>query len=65
MGQKREKEREETAPDKLSPREEACLKTAKEIAVKFIETGRISVASFGEAFNQIYRAVKDTVSGQG
>ncbi len=49
--------------DRLSSREEAYLKTSKEIAVKFIETGRLSSAGFQETFSQIYRAVKETVEG--
>lgn len=48
-------------PDRLSPRQEAYLKVAKEIAVKYVETGRISTAAFQEAFEQIYRAVAETV----
>lgn len=47
--------------DRLSPREEAYLKTAKEIAVKFIETGRLSVAAFNENFAEIYRTIKGTM----
>lgn len=34
-----------------------ALKAAKEIAVKFIETGRISPASFAEVFPGIYSVV--------
>ncbi|VEN75418.1 conserved hypothetical protein [Candidatus Desulfarcum epimagneticum] len=41
--------------------DEQVLRTAKEIAVKFIETGRISPAGFPEAFKNVYNAVKDTV----
>lgn len=63
MGGKKD-QREEAASDRLSPREEAYLKTAKEIAVKFIETGRISVAAFPETFAQIYRGVKDSLEGK-
>ena len=48
-------------PERLSPRQEAYLKAAKEIAVKYVETGRISTAAFQEAFEQIYRAVAETV----
>ena len=55
------KEREEVTPERLSPREDAYLKAAKEIAVKFIETGRISLATFPESFAQIYRGVKDAM----
>ena len=41
--------------------EEAILKVAKEIVVKFIEVGRLSPANFHETFESIYRAVRDTV----
>ncbi len=51
----------EAVPERLSPSQESYLKASKEIAVKFIETGRLSVAAFGEAFEQIYSAVKQTV----
>ncbi|MGD8561184.1 MAG: hypothetical protein PVG03_01555 [Desulfarculaceae bacterium] len=47
--------------DRLSPRQEALLKASKEIAVKFIETGRLSVASFAENFPQIYQAIEKTL----
>jgi len=47
--------------DKLSNRQEAYLKASKEIAVKFIETGRLTMASFGETFAQIYAGVKKAV----
>ena len=41
--------------------DEAVLKVAKEIVVKFIEVGRLSPANFPETFESVYRAVKDTV----
>jgi hypothetical protein len=41
--------------------DEQILRAAKEIAVKFIETGRISPMGFPEAFGAIYRAVDETV----
>ncbi|KPJ74856.1 MAG: hypothetical protein AMJ54_16445 [Deltaproteobacteria bacterium SG8_13] len=41
--------------------EEQILRTAKEIVVKFIETGRVSPAGFRDAFQNIYRSVADTV----
>lgn len=56
--------KEAAKEDRLTPREEAYLKTSKEIAVKFIETGRLSSAAFQETFTQIYKAVKDTVEGK-
>ncbi len=53
--------KQESGRDRLSPREEAYLKAAKEIAVKFIETGRLSVAAFTETFPQLYRTIKNTL----
>ena len=41
--------------------DEAVLKVAKEIVVKFIEIGRLSPANFPETFETVYRAIKDTV----
>ena len=41
--------------------EEKILTVSKEIVVKFIEVGRVSPASFGEIFQDIYRSVKDAV----
>jgi len=37
------------------------LKAAKEIAVKFIETGRLSPNSFAETFKNIYHTIETTV----
>lgn len=41
--------------------DDAILKVSKEIVVKFIEVGRLSPSSFGETFDSIYKAVRDTV----
>jgi len=41
--------------------QEQVLKTSKEIVVKFIETGRVSPASFDETFRAIHKTVKETV----
>lgn len=41
-----------------------ALKAAKEIAVKFIETGRISPASFAEVFPSIYNVVLASISNE-
>lgn len=41
--------------------DDAILKVAKEIVVKFIEVGRISPANVDEAFREIYQSVYDTV----
>ncbi|MBI9076166.1 MAG: hypothetical protein JEZ02_12205 [Desulfatibacillum sp.] len=41
--------------------EEKILTVSKEIVVKFIEVGRVSPASFGETFKDVYKAVKEAV----
>ncbi len=41
--------------------EEAILKVAKEIVVKFIEVGRLSPANFPDTFDTIYKSVRQTV----
>ena len=41
--------------------EEHILRASKEIAVKFIEVGRLSPAAFAETFKTIYQAIDDTV----
>lgn len=40
--------------------EETMLKLAKEIAVKFIEVGRITPATFAGTFKDIHAAIKET-----
>ena len=37
--------------------DEQVLRAAKEIVVKFIETGRVSPTSFSEVFNAVYTTV--------
>ena len=41
--------------------EELVLKVTKEIIVKFIEVGRLSVNSFEEVWNQIHQTVSDSL----
>lgn len=41
--------------------EEIILKVTKEIVVKFIEVGRLSVNSFEEVWNQVHGAVKKSL----
>jgi hypothetical protein len=41
--------------------DEAILKIAKEITVKFIEVGRITPATFAAAFAGIYTTIDKTV----
>lgn len=43
--------------------DEQILRTAKEIIVKFIETGRISPSTFNENFQNIYSSIQQTVKG--
>lgn len=45
----------------MSTLDEHILKTAKEIVVKFIETGRISPGGFSEYFKSIYTTIDETV----
>ena len=40
------------------------LRASKEIAVKFIEVGRVSPSNFAETFKTIYTAIDDTVRGE-
>jgi hypothetical protein len=41
--------------------DEAILKVAKEIVVKFIEIGRLSPANFSETFESVYKSIRNTV----
>lgn len=41
--------------------DEQILRAAKEMAVKFIETGRVSPAAFPDLFRTIYWTVNETV----
>lgn len=42
-------------------RDEMVLRAAKEVAVKYIETGRLPLSNFEEAFALIHRAVDAVV----
>lgn len=44
--------------------EQQALQVAKEVAIKFIEVGRISPNNFAEFFGEIYGSVLATVNGQ-
>ena len=48
----------------MSSMDEQILRAAKEIVVKFIETGRISPGGFHEAFHSIYQTITDAVGGK-
>lgn len=41
--------------------EEQILRASKEIAVKFIEVGRLSPTGFAETFKTIYQSINETV----
>ncbi len=45
----------------MASMDEQILRAAKEIVVKFIETGRVSPTAFPDAFRSIYAAVADAV----
>ena len=45
----------------MSSINEQVLKAAKEIVVKFIETGRLSPNSFPETFKNVYHTIETTV----
>ena len=45
----------------MKKEEELVVKVTKEIAVKFIEVGKLSVKSFEEGWNQIYQTVRDSL----
>jgi len=56
-----EKKTRHAARNDKSLTDEAILRVAKEVVVKFIEVGRLSPQNFGETFEEIYRAVRDAV----
>ncbi len=41
--------------------DESIMKISKEVAIKFIEMGRITPATFDETFKRIHTTIKDTV----
>ncbi|MCF8068598.1 MAG: hypothetical protein K9L30_08450 [Desulfobacterales bacterium] len=43
-------------------KDDQVLRTAKEIVVKFIETGRVSPTGFDETFKSIYRSISEAVN---
>ncbi len=50
-------------PDKAVP-EEAIIKVAKEVAIKFIEVGRLTPANFNETFKELYAGIRATIRGE-
>jgi hypothetical protein len=47
----------------MKQEEELVLKVTKEIVVKFIEMGRLSINSFDDVFKQIHRTVRNSLKG--
>ncbi|MBN1106286.1 MAG: hypothetical protein JXL84_22955 [Deltaproteobacteria bacterium] len=45
----------------MRPEDELALKVTKEIVIKFIEVGKVSVTSFDEAFRQIHGTVRKSL----
>jgi hypothetical protein len=45
----------------MRPDEETILKVTKEIVIKFIETGRLSLSSFKEGFTTVHSVVRSCV----
>ena len=48
----------------MASMDEQILRAAKEVVVKFIESGRISPAAFHDTFRDIYQTIDDTVRGK-
>ena len=47
----------------MKQEDELAIKVTKEIVIKFIETGRLSMNAFDEAFRQIHATVNDALIG--
>jgi hypothetical protein len=45
----------------MKPEDELALKVTKEIVIKFIEVGKVSVTSFDDAFRQIHGTVRSSL----
>ncbi|MFC1827716.1 hypothetical protein ACFLZQ_07300 [Thermodesulfobacteriota bacterium] len=63
MAAAKQKSKAESSAEQVSRpvSDEAILKVAKEVVVKFIEIGRLSPANFDETFQSIYKTVHDSV----
>ncbi len=53
----------QTPPERPVP-EETILKITKEIAIKFIEVGRLTPAAFDDVFKNIHLTVKQAAKGR-
>ena len=49
----------------MKSKDELVLRATKEIVVKFIETGRLSVNSFDDVWKQIHRTVRESLEEDG
>lgn len=47
----------------MKQEDELVLKVTKEIVVKLIETGRLSMSSFDEVFKKIHSTVRESLEG--
>lgn len=54
-------ETEQTRSVGPSISDDTILKITKEIAVKFIEVGRLTPSTFNETFKEIHRTIEETV----
>lgn len=48
----------------MASMDEQILRAAKEIVVKFIETGRVSPTGFTDTFQNVYGTIVETVNRQ-
>ena len=48
------------AEESMRAEDELILKVTKEIVIKFIETGRMSISSFEEGFLKVHDVVKSS-----
>ncbi|MFH1489987.1 MAG: conjugal transfer protein TraB [Pseudomonadota bacterium] len=46
----------------MKQEDELAMKVTKEIVIKFIETGRLSLNALDEAFKQVYQTVRGTLN---
>lgn len=42
----------------MKPEDELAVKVAKEIVIKYIEVGKVSVSSFDEVFRQVHGTIR-------
>jgi hypothetical protein len=47
----------------MKQEDELALKVTKEIVIKFIEVGRLSLSAFDETFRQVHTTVLDSLNG--